>query len=115
MRRFIEFADASSAFRIRAFKADGRLPFCSVGASRAFSRMAWKITAEVVPSNGRCPVAIWYSTTPKLNKIAACIERFATRLLGRHIRDRADGRARTGQAQRDRLHSRTSDALASSR
>src|SRR5436190_16922044 len=49
----------SRDFRITSLSAGGSEGFKSPGSTGLFSRMAWKITADVGPSNGRRPVAIW--------------------------------------------------------
>ena len=46
----------------------GSLGFKRTGAVGALLRMALKIAADVFPSNGRRPVDISYSTTPKENR-----------------------------------------------
>src|SRR5579863_8945693 len=48
----------SSDFRITSFNWGGSRGFRSAGGDGFFSRMAWKITAEVGPSKGRRPVDI---------------------------------------------------------
>ena len=45
------------------------------------------------PSNGRVPVSISYSTTPKAQMSARLSTGLAARLLGRHVRGRAENHA----------------------
>ncbi len=60
-------------------------------------RIASKITAELLPVNGGRPIAISYRTAPKENRSVRASRSSATCLFGRHVGDRADGRAGTGQ------------------
>ena len=48
----------SSDFKITSLSAGGSSGFRSVGVCGVFSRIAWKITAEVGPSKGKRPVDI---------------------------------------------------------
>src|SRR5262245_24458814 len=51
-----------------ASRSGGTWGFLSLGGTGAPLRTELKITAVVGPPNGACPVAISYSTAPKLNK-----------------------------------------------
>src|SRR5207253_3894104 len=75
----------------------GRSGLTRMGAVGGRFRTESKTTSEVLPLKGTVPVAISYSTAPKENRSVRAIQKLTARLLGRHVSDRSQRHARTGE------------------